>query len=226
MILPGIRACVFDAYGTLFDLNCIPRLVQGEMGEKAEALLRIWRRRQLELSWLPLRPGVSADFWRVTDESLDFALQAIAWEDDSRLRARLMEGWLTPEPFPEVVETLGRLRAGGLPTAILSNGTPRMLESAVLACGVKDNLDAVLSAQSVGRFKPDPLVYNLAAAHFGLAPESVCFVSANPWDVSGAYAYGFRVVWINRDGVPAEKVPQGTRASVTDLAGLPALLGV
>lgn len=226
MSLPGIRACVFDAYGTLFDLGCIPRSVKDQMGDKAEALMRFWRRRQLELSWLPLRSGVTADFWRVTDEALDFALQSVGWEDDYRLRSRLMEGWLTPEPYPEVPVTMERLRAGGLRTAILSNGTPRMLESAVTACGVKDHLDAVLSAQSVGRFKPDPAVYNLAAAHFGLAPESVCFVSGNAWDVSGASAYGFQVIWINRDGVPAEKLPRGTRATVADLAGLPAVLGV
>ncbi|EME71771.1 2-haloalkanoic acid dehalogenase I [Paramagnetospirillum caucaseum] len=216
--------CVFDAYGTLFDLSGISRSVRAELGERADTLMRVWRRRQLEISWLPLRPGAGADFWRVTDEALDFAMNSIGL-DDPRLRLRLMEGWLTPSPYPEVVETLARLRAMGCSTAILSNGSARMIGGAVAAAGMADSLDAVLSAEAVGRFKPDPLVYNLAATHFGLAPESVCFVSANAWDVSGAAAFGFQVVWINRDNTPAEKTPQGTRATAADLAGLPAILG-
>lgn len=222
MSLAAAKVCVFDAYGTLFDIGTIAQSVREELGDKAEVLLRIWRRRQLELSWLPLRPGVSADFWRVTDEALDFAMETLKLEDRG-LRHRLMEGWLKPTPYPEVVASLARLREMGYRTAILSNGTVRMLE--VGAAGLKDHLDAVLSAQSVQRFKPDPLVYQLAATHFGVTPESVCFVSANAWDVSGAAAFGFQVVWINRDNVPPEKLPQGTKATVSNLAELPVILG-
>ncbi len=222
MSLAAAKVCVFDAYGTLFDIGSIARSVRAELGDKADTLLRIWRRRQLELSWLPLRPGVSADFWRVTDEALDFAMETLKL-DDSSLRHRLMEGWLKPTPYPEVVASLARLREMGYRSAILSNGTVRMLDAG--AAGLKDHLDAVLSAQSVQRFKPDSLVYQLAATHFGVTPESVCFVSANAWDVSGAAAFGFQVVWINRDNVPPEKLPLGTKATVTNLAELPVILG-
>lgn len=224
MTLAPVRVCVFDAYGTLFDLGGIPRSVRVELGDKANTLMRVWRRRQLEISWLPLRPGSHADFWRVTDEALEFAMEAVG-VDDRRLRLRLMEGWLTPAPFPEVGETMARLREMGYLVAILSNGSVRMIEGAVAAAGLTDKLDAVLSAETVGRFKPDPLVYQEAASHFGVAPESVYFVSANAWDVSGAAAFGFQVVWINRDGTPAEKLPLGTRATVANLAELPIILG-
>lgn len=225
MTLAPVRACVFDAYGTLFDLGSLTRSVRGELGERAETLMRLWRKRQLELSWLPLRPGVRADFWRVTDEALEFAMDKMGL-DDRGLRLRLMEGWLSPELYPEAAEALARLRRSGLPLAILSNGSLPMLKSALGLPGIRDSIDAVLSAQSVGRFKPDPLVYQLATTHFGMAPESVCFVSGNAWDVSGAAAYGYQVVWINRENVPAEKLPLGTRATVANLAELPAILGV
>jgi len=220
--LAAPRVCVFDAYGTLFDLSGIPQSVRAELGDRADALVRIWRRRQLEISWLPLRPGIRADFWRVTDEALDYAMESVGVED-SRLRVRLMEGWLRPEVYPDVLDALARLRQMGYPTAILSNGTVRMLDGAVAR--LKAHLDAVLSAESVGQFKPHPRVYQLATTHFGVAPESVCFVSANAWDVSGAAAFGFQVAWINRDNAPPEKLPLGTTATVVNLAELPAILG-
>lgn len=222
MSLAEAKVCVFDAYGTLFDIGGIARSVQGELGDKAEILLRVWRRRQLELSWLPLRDGMAADFWRVTDEALDFAMETLKLEDRS-LRHRLMEGWLKPELYPDVEACLTRLRAMGFRSAILSNGSVPMLEAGVAGLGA--HLDAVLSAQSVRRFKPDPMVYQLAATHFGVTPESVCFISANAWDVSGAAAFGFQVVWINRDNVPPEKLPLGTKATVANLGELPAILG-
>lgn len=222
MTLAEAKVCVFDAYGTLFDIGGIARSVQGELGDRAEILLRVWRRRQLELSWLPLRDGMAADFWRVTDEALDFAMETLKLEDRS-LRHRLMEGWLKPELYPDVEACLTRLRAMGFRSAILSNGSVPMLEAGVAGLGA--HLDAVLSAQSVRRFKPDPLVYQLAATHFGVTPESVCFISANAWDVSGAAAFGFQVVWINRDNVPPEKLPLGTKATVANLGELPAILG-
>jgi 2-haloacid dehalogenase len=222
--LAPVTVCAFDAYGTLFDLGCIPRLVREELGDRADVLTRLWRKRQLEISWLPLRDGATADFWRVTEEALDFAMETLGI-DDHRLRVRLMQGWLTPEPYPEVLSVLTRLREMGYPTAILSNGSVSMLEGALDKAGLAPGLDAVLSAQSVNRFKPDPKVYQLAASHFGVIPDSVCFVSANPWDVSGAAAFGFQVVWINRDNAPQERLPLGTKATVADLASLPAILG-
>jgi 2-haloacid dehalogenase len=218
------KICVFDAYGTLFDLACIPGAVRSELGDRADSLMRIWRRRQLEISWLPLRPGMKADFWRVTEEALDFAMESMGL-DDRGLRRRLMEAWLTPDLYPEAVAALERLRKAGYLTAILSNGSVRMLESAV-ARGLAGGLDAVLSAESVERFKPDPLVYELASTHFGVEPAGVCFVSGNGWDIAAAAAIGFQVVWVDRDSTPPDKAPLGVRQTVADLSELPAILGV
>ncbi len=224
MSLAPAKVCVFDAYGTLFDLASIPETVREELGAKADSLMRIWRRRQLEISWLPLRPGMRADFWRVTEEALDFTMDSMGL-DDRGLRKRLMEAWLTLDLYPEAAEVLGRLRKAGYLTAILSNGTVRMLESAV-ARNLAGGLDAVLSAESVQRFKPDPLVYQLASTHFGVSPTSVCFVSGNGWDISAAAAFGFQVVWIDRDRTAPEKAPKGARVTVASLTELPAILGV
>lgn len=223
MSLVAAKVCVFDAYGTLFDLAGIPEAVRADLGGQADSLMRIWRRRQLEISWLPLRPGMTADFWRVTEEALDFAMDSMGL-DDRGLRKRLMEAWLAPDLYPEVIAVLERLRKAGYLTAILSNGSVRMLESAV-ARELAGGLDAVLSAQSVARFKPDPLVYRLASTHFGVEPASVYFVSGNGWDITAAAAFGFQVVWIDRDRTPPEKSPQGVWKTVTDLTELPVTLG-
>ena len=141
------------------------------------------------------------------------------------LRLRLMEGWLTPKPYLDVVPGLERLRAMGLRTAILSNGTRRMISGAAQSAGLDKILDAILSVEDVGRFKPDPLVYGHAMDHFAVPPEAVCFISANPWDVHGAAAVGFQVVWLKRGQGPAETMPAGIRATINTLAELPSVLG-
>ena len=169
--------------------------------------------------------GRHTDFWHVTGESLDHALAAFGIIDPA-LRSRLMEAWLTPKPYPEAEAVLAHLQEAGLRTAILSNGSPPMLVAAVGAGGLGRHLDAVLSVEKAGVFKPHPSVYRLATEEFAVEPRQVCFVSGNGWDVAGAAAFGFGVAWVNRASAAAEILPAGPAATVSDLSALPSLLGV
>lgn len=223
MVFRGIKACVFDAYGTLFDLGDVSARFRAELGPDAEAFAALWRRKQLEYTWLRSAMGRHADFWHVTGEALDHAFEAFG-RDDAGLRTRLMEWWLTPKAYPEAPEVLASLRASGLSTAILSNGSPSMLTSGVAASGLGHVLNVVLSVEMAGIFKPHPTVYRLAARHFNLEPSEICFVSGNGWDAAGAAAFGFRVAWVNRAGLPRERLPAGPDVEIPDLLALPALL--
>lgn len=215
---------VFDAYGTLLDLSGIAERLRPQLGERAAPLADLWRRKQLEYTWLRSLMGRHADFWHVTGEAADHALTAFGLSDPA-LRTRMMEAWLSPRAFAEVPDMLARLRQRGFKTAILSNGSPTMLTSGVGAAGLGGQLDAVLSVEKVGVFKPHPSVYRLAVDHFDVEPREVCFVSGNGWDVAGAAAFGFRVAWVNRAGATPESLPAGPDATIADLAGLPGLLG-
>ncbi|OAN44060.1 haloacid dehalogenase [Paramagnetospirillum marisnigri] len=226
MITPGsVRVCVFDAYGTLMDLSAMVERFRPDLGDRAEPLLKLWRKRQLEISWLPPQVVTKADFWLVTGEALDEAMAHFGL-DDSALHTRLMRAWLEPAMYPDVASSLLRLRAAGIKTAILSNGTRQMLDEGVRAAGLGPALDALLSVEQAGVFKPEPAVYKLVNDRFQVSPQSVCFVSGNAWDVHGAARSGFQVVWINRTGARAENLPRGTAATIATLADLPALLGV
>ena len=220
----GITLCVFDAYGTLLDLGAMIERFRPDLGERAEPFFKAWRSKQLEISWL-VNPGSrKADFWLATREALDETMEKFGLFD-TRLLARMMDAWLAPPLYTEVAAILARLRATGLKTAILSNGTRKMLAAGVGAAGIDSLLDAVLSVEEVGAFKPKSVVYRMAVDHFSLAPQSVCFVSGNIWDIHGAAAFGFNVVWVNRGGAKPEEMPPGRSAMITTLAELPALLG-
>src|ERR671931_384677 len=156
--LERVRACVFDAYGTLFDFASAAAACRGEIGANADALTALWRDKQLQYTWLRALQGRHADFWQVTGDALDFALDTLAIEKPG-LRDRLMNLYLTLEPFPEVPEVLRRLKAVGLRTAILSNGSPMMLDAVVRASRLGTLIDAVLSVETVGVYKPHPKVY-------------------------------------------------------------------
>ncbi len=223
--LTNIKACVFDAYGTLFDFNSAVMRCRDDIGEAAERLSDIWRQKQLQYTWLRSLMGQHADFWQVTGEALDFALAAVSISDAS-LRERLMALYRELDTFPEVTDVLTQLKRGGMQTAILSNGAPDMLNAGVEAAGLEDLLDAVLSVEDVGVFKPDPRVYQLAVDRLGVPTSSICFMSSNGWDAVGAAAFGFRVVWINRYKQPAEQLPAQADAELDSLAPLPELLGL
>ena len=196
-----------------------------DIGEAAERLSDIWRQKQLQYTWLRSLMNRHADFWQVTGEALDFALAAVGI-DNAELRQRLMTLYRELDTFPEVTGVLTSLKQGGMQTAILSNGAPDMLNAGVDAAGLGDILDAVLSVEDVGVFKPDPRVYQLAVDRLGVAPSEICFMSSNGWDAVGAAAFGFRVVWINRYKQPAERLPAGPDVVLDTLSPLPELLGL
>ena len=223
--LTDIKACVFDAYGTLFDFNSAVLRCRSDIGDAAERLSDIWRQKQLQYTWLRSLMGRHADFWQVTGEALDFALAAVDI-DNAALRERLMALYRELDTFGEVTEVLSRLKQGGMRTAILSNGAPDMLNAVVAAAGLDTLLDAVLSVEDVGVFKPDPRVYQLAVDRLGIPSAGICFMSSNGWDAVGAAAFGFRVIWINRYKQPAEQLPAQPDIVVDSLSPLPELLGL
>ena len=222
--LSGIAACVFDAYGTLFDYASAAARCRDVLGDRCDALSALWRDKQMQYTWLRAAQGRHADFRQVTGDALDFALETLGI-GDAALRARLMDLYLRLDAFPEVPDVLRRLKAAGLKTAILSNGTPEMLDAAVENAGIGDLLDAVLSVEEAGVFKPHPKVYRLALDRFGVPAESLAFQSSNAWDAWAASAFGMRVVWCNRYGQRPERLPGRPDREIRSLAELPALVG-
>jgi 2-haloacid dehalogenase len=223
--LEGIRACVFDAYGTLFDYASAAAGCRDVLGDRVDRFTALWRDKQLQYTWLRTLQGQHADFWQVTGEALDFTLATFDIAD-AAVRQRLMNLYLTLEPFPEVVRTLTRLKEAGLRTAILSNGSPDMLAAAVANAKIGGLLDAVLSVEEVGRYKTHPAVYRLAVERLGVEPAAISFQSSNAWDAYAASAFGMRVVWCNRYGQARERLPGAPDHEVRSLAELPALLGL
>ena len=222
--LQGVRAVVFDAYGTLFDVASASERAREALGAKWQPLAELWRAKQLQYTWLRSLMGRHADFWRVTGDALDYAMEALGVVD-AALRARLMDLYERLGAYPEARPALEALREARLRLAILSNGAPRMLAAAAESAGIAPLLDAVLSVEQVGIYKPSPAVYRLALDHLRLWPAEVLFVSANGWDACGAKAAGLRVAWCNRAGQPAERLGLAPDVEVRTLAELPALLG-
>ena len=222
--LAGIRACVFDAYGTLFDVNSATAPYLLELGDQAAALNRLWREKQLQYTWLRACQGNHADFWQVTADALDFALRSLGIRC-AGLHERLMQSYLALGPYPEAPETLARLKNMGFKLAILSNGTPDMLQSAVENAKLAPLLDAIFSVEQAGVYKPHPRVYRLAVDSLELAADQICFVSSNAWDAYAASAFGMRVIWCNRTCQPAENLPGKPDIVLSSLSGMPSCLG-
>ena len=218
-----MKACVFDAYGTLFDVHSAVRRHAAACGPEAEAISALWRQKQLEYTWTRALMRRHADFATVTGEGLDHALR-VHGKHDPGLRRSLMEAYLTLDAYREVPEMLQRLKAAGVKTAILSNGTPEMLAAAVKSAGIGALLDAVYSIESVGIYKPDPRVYDLAVKGLGVPRERVWFQSSNVWDAAGAAVFGFNVVWCNRGGAPLEYAWAFKPTEVQSLAELPEIV--
>jgi 2-haloacid dehalogenase len=222
--VPDLRAAVFDAYGTLFDVASAAAAARDALGDRWQAIAALWRTKQLEYTWLRSLMGRHADFAQVTADALDFALEATGG-GDAALRARLLGLYETLSAYPDARPALEALRARGLRTAILSNGSPAMLAAATRSARLDALLEAVLSVEEVGVFKPHPSVYEIAVRRLGLAPSEILFVSSNGWDAHGAKAFGFRVAWCRRAPQPAERLPTPPLdAVVASLAELPALL--
>jgi 2-haloacid dehalogenase len=216
---PAVQACVFDAYGTLFDVAAPANASKAALGERAGALTELWRRKQLEYTWLRSLMGRHADFWQITADALDYALTALAI-DPAGLRQRLLDAYLALDAFPDVPAMLTGARSRGLRLAILSNGTPSMLDAACKRNGLGDAFDAVWSVEAIGIFKPHPSVYRHAADALALPPAKILFMSSNGWDIAGAASFGFRTVWVNRIGQARERLPAGPDAEIGSLAEL------
>ena len=196
-------AYIFDAYGTLFDVHAAVRRHAGRIGADGPLLSEIWRAKQLEYSWVRTLMGSYADFWQLTEQALDFALAKVPSADKS-LRGDLLDAYWKLDCYPEVPAVLKALKADGARLAILSNGSPEMLESAVKSAALDQILDEIFSVDTVRRFKTDPSTYDLVTSGWKLYPDAVSFQSSNRWDIAGATRFGFRTVWINRTAQPDE----------------------
>jgi 2-haloacid dehalogenase len=223
--LVGVKACVFDAYGTLFDYASAAAGCRDALGDRLDRLTALWRDKQLQYTWLRAIQARHADFWQVTGDALDYALGVLAI-DDAALRHRLMNLYLTLDAFPEVPDMLGRLKAAGMQTAILSNGAPKMLNAAVDGAGLRHLIDEILSVEDVGMYKPHPRVYQLAVDRLAVPRSAIAFQSSNAWDAYAASAFGMKVIWCNRYGLPRERLPGAPDREVRSLSELPALVGI
>lgn len=223
----AITTCIFDAYGTLFDVAAAARVAAAEKGREKLAqvwpqIARDWRQKQLEYTWLRAVADQHCDFWQVTQDGLDWALAA-AGLDDPETRERLLALYWELPAYAEVPHVLADLTARGLRCAILSNGTPEMLQAAVDSAGIGEFLAATLSVEDVGVFKPHARVYDMVGAGMGCARDEVLFVSSNGWDAAGAAGYGFQTVWVNRAGAPVDRLYAAPHHIVTDLTEIQGL---
>ncbi|PJI85095.1 2-haloacid dehalogenase [Yoonia maricola] len=222
-----ITTFVFDAYGTLFDVNAAAMQAakdpaHADLAAVWPAVARDWRLKQLQYTWLRAVAGRHCDFWQVTQDGLDWAMEAngvIAMAT----RTRLLELYWELAAYAEVPAMLTALKAQGKATAILSNGSPDMLNGAVSSAQISDVLDAVLSVEDVGIFKPHDRVYDLVGAHFGCTKDEVLFVSSNGWDAAGAAGYGFQTAWVNRAGEPIDRLYAQPHHVLHDLTTIPEL---
>ncbi|MEJ2229076.1 MAG: haloacid dehalogenase type II [Alphaproteobacteria bacterium] len=221
--LHGIAACIFDAYGTLFDFGSAVMRCPDVPEDKRTALIALWRDKQLQYTWLRSLQGHYADFWQVSGDALDFALDSLGIAS-ADLRGKLMDLYLKLDTFPEVPDMLRQLRQDGFRMAILSNGSPAMLEALIQGAELEGLFDAVLSVDAVQVFKTDPRVYQYALDTLGLRAEQISFQSSNAWDAFAASAFGMRVVWCNRYGQLSERLPGKPDHEIPTLAELPRLL--
>jgi 2-haloacid dehalogenase len=216
-----IKAVVFDAYGTLFDVHSVIAACEQNFPGQGAALSGLWRAKQLEYTWLRSLMGRYEDFWNVTESGLVFACKNLGLSCPPPARAQLMSAYLHLEPFGEVQQALRALDDYSL--AILSNGSPRMLRAAVKSAGLDGVFTQVISVDEVKIYKPNPRVYRLAPQKLKLAKTRIGFVSSNFWDVAGAKAFGLWTCWVNRSGTPADELgltPDATVKTLTDLVDL------
>ena len=220
---PPIKALVFDAYGTLFDVHSVIALCDEIFPGQGAQLSQTWRAKQLEYTWLKSLMGRYQDFEKVTEAALKFACKALKLDCPPQSRKRLMQAYLHLEPYPEVKEALDSLSHCKL--AILSNGSPRMLKALVRNNGLGKAFGAIISVDEVKIFKPSPKVYQLALKKLNVPKNNIGFVSSNFWDICGAASFGLRTFWINRAGNPADELGYSPEATFTKLTDLERIVG-
>jgi 2-haloacid dehalogenase len=219
-----LRALVFDAYGTLFDVHSVGALCEELWPGKGDVVTRAWRAKQLEYTWQRSLMRRYQDFKRVTEAALRYACAAAAAPLANEQLQRLMDAYLNLSPFPEVGESLAALRRKKLRLAILSNGSPAMLRPLVKNAGLREALHAVISVDELEIYKPAPAVYRLAVEKLGVPRQAIGFVSSNCWDACGAKAFGLTTFWINRSGAPLDELGAEPDHVLPSLAALPGLL--
>ena len=195
--MKNIKAIIFDAYGTLFDVNSAAEKCKDKIGNKWESFTNYWRTTQLEYTWLRSLMNRHKDFWQVTEDSLDKSMQA--FKIDSSMRNELLDLYKVLSTFPEVKEVLNKLKKKNYKLAILSNGTPSLLKELVKSNNLDNIFDDIFSIEEVKTYKPDPKVYNIPIKKYQIQKSEVAYLSANTWDVSAGGNYGFNPVWVNRN---------------------------
>jgi 2-haloacid dehalogenase len=220
----GIEACVFDAYGTLFDVHAPVARLAERVGPSATELSKLWRQKQLEYTWLRGLMREHADFFQVTCDALDYAMGVLGLRDGS-LRQELLNLYARIQAYPDALFCIEALAKNPVKLAILSNGTPAMLTEAATSAGITAHLHEIISVEEVGVFKPDPRVYARVLHRLRIARRSaILFVSANPWDAQAGAHFGFQTVRIDRFSLPDENLPGRPALMLRSLAELPGLL--
>ena len=216
--MKNIKAIIFDAYGTLFDVNSAAEKCKDKIGDKWEGFANYWRTTQLEYTWLRSLMKRHKDFWQVTEDSLDKSMKF--FKIDSSMRNDLLDLYKILSPFSEVKETLKKLKKKDLKLAILSNGTPSLLENLVKNNNLENIFDDIFSIEEVGIFKPDSKVYDLPVNKYNIKKDEILFLSANTWDVSGGGNYGYNSVWVNRNKNIFDNLDYQPLDEIHDLSGL------
>ena len=196
MKIRNVTACVFDAYGTLFDVNSAAAKCKEKLGDKWENFANAWRTTQLEYTWLRSLMKKHKNFWQITEDSLDHAMAT--FNIDKNMRKELLNLYKELSPYPEVKECLEALKSKKIKIAILSNGTPDLLKGLVESNNIQSYFDNIISVEDVKIYKPDPKVYEMPIKKYNCKPENICFLSSNTWDVSGGGVFGYNAVWVNR----------------------------
>ena len=195
--MKNVKAIIFDAYGTLFDVNSAAEKCKDKIGDKWEPFANFWRTTQLEYTWLRSLMGRHKDFWQVTEDSLDKSMKA--FNIDSSMKNELLNLYKILSPYKEVSETLKALKEKKFKLAILSNGTPSLLDELVKSNNLNNLFDDIFSIEEVGVYKPDSKVYDIPVKKYKIKKDEIAFLSANTWDVSGGGNYGYQAIWVNRN---------------------------
>jgi 2-haloacid dehalogenase len=214
----NIKAIVFDAYGTLFDVNSAAERCKGKIGDKWEGFANYWRTTQLEYTWLRSLMKRHKDFWQVTEESLDKSMKV--FKIDSSMKNELLNLYKVLSPYPEVKEVLKSLKAKEYKLAILSNGTPALLSELVKSNNLDDIFDNIFSIEEVGIYKPDAKVYDMPIKKYQIKNEEIAFLSSNTWDVSGGGNYGYNAIWVNRNNNIFDNLDYRPKNEVNNLTQL------
>ena len=216
--MKNIKAIIFDAYGTLFDVNSAAEKCKERLGDKWEGFANYWRTTQLEYTWLRSLMRRHKDFWQITEDSLDKSMNF--YNIDNSMRSELLNLYKVLSTFTEVRDALKKLKQANYKLAILSNGTPDLLNELVVSNGLKDIFDDIFSVEEAGIFKPDSKVYDLPINKYNIEKNEVLFLSANTWDVSGAGNYGYNTVWVKRNNNIFDKLDFEPNQQISNLSEL------